>query len=244
MTLTIAVAGKGGIGKTTLSALLVRALREMGIRPDSGRRRRSQLEPGRGPRRGRGPSLAEIREQSSSPEGSPSSGIGRVACRRRRNPARDHRGRRFRSDHDGPARRTPLLLRREQPAAEVARQPVAELRRSGGGQRGRHGASLPPHHQRRGLADCRDESDAAVAPGGSADRGPFPRVARENRTPRGAGQPGRSGGSRPPRWNESLPALDVASGLPTCRKTTRSNGRGRPERTYSASRPEAPHGWP
>ena len=33
MTLSIAISGKGGIGKTTLSALLVRALRETGKRP-------------------------------------------------------------------------------------------------------------------------------------------------------------------------------------------------------------------
>ena len=33
MSLSIAIAGKGGIGKTTLSALLVRAMREADVRP-------------------------------------------------------------------------------------------------------------------------------------------------------------------------------------------------------------------
>ena len=33
MKLSLAVAGKGGTGKTTLSALLIRALKELGVRP-------------------------------------------------------------------------------------------------------------------------------------------------------------------------------------------------------------------
>jgi len=78
MTLSIAIAGKGGIGKTTLSALLVRALREAAIRPilavdadpNSNLAEALGVKPGR--------SLAEIREVGSSPEGSPTSGIGRV----------------------------------------------------------------------------------------------------------------------------------------------------------------------
>ncbi len=78
MTLSIAIAGKGGIGKTTLSALLVRALREAGIRPilavdadpNSNLAEALGVKPGR--------PLAEIREVGSSPEGSPPSGIGRV----------------------------------------------------------------------------------------------------------------------------------------------------------------------
>ena len=65
-------------GKTTLSALLVRALRETGVRPilavdadpNSNLAEALGVEPGR--------PLAEIREQGSSPEGSPPSGIGRV----------------------------------------------------------------------------------------------------------------------------------------------------------------------
>jgi CO dehydrogenase maturation factor len=78
MTLTIAVAGKGGTGKTTLSALLVRALRKQGIRPilavDADPN--STLAEALGVPEGR--PLAEIREHGSSSEGSPSSGIGRV----------------------------------------------------------------------------------------------------------------------------------------------------------------------
>lgn len=78
MTFSIAIAGKGGIGKTTLSALLVRALKEAGKRPilavdadpNSNLAEALGVEPGK--------PLAEIREQGSSPEGSPSSGIGRV----------------------------------------------------------------------------------------------------------------------------------------------------------------------
>lgn len=78
MALSIAVAGKGGTGKTTLSALLVRALREAGIRPilavDADPN--SNLAEALGVDGGR--PLAEIREQGSSPEGSPPSGVGRV----------------------------------------------------------------------------------------------------------------------------------------------------------------------
>jgi CO dehydrogenase maturation factor len=78
MTFSIAIAGKGGIGKTTLAALLVRALREAGIRPvlavdadpNSNLAEALGVEPGT--------PLAEIREKGSSPEGSPPSGIGRV----------------------------------------------------------------------------------------------------------------------------------------------------------------------
>ena len=78
MTLSIAVAGKGGIGKTTLCALLVRSLREQGLRPilavdadpNSNLAEALGVEPGK--------ALADIREQGSAPEGSPASGIGRV----------------------------------------------------------------------------------------------------------------------------------------------------------------------
>jgi CO dehydrogenase maturation factor len=75
---SIAIAGKGGIGKTTFAAMLVRSLRETGVRPvlavdadpNSNLAEALGVEPGR--------PLAEIREQSSSPEGSPASGVGRV----------------------------------------------------------------------------------------------------------------------------------------------------------------------
>ncbi len=78
MSLSIAIAGKGGIGKTTLSALLVRVLREMAIRPilavdadpNSNLAEALGVEPGR--------PLAEIRERSSDPESSPPGGVGRV----------------------------------------------------------------------------------------------------------------------------------------------------------------------
>jgi CO dehydrogenase maturation factor len=76
--MTIAVAGKGGIGKTTLSALFVRVLKEMQVRPilavDADPN--SNLAEALGVQAGR--PLAEIREQSSSPEGAPPGGIGRV----------------------------------------------------------------------------------------------------------------------------------------------------------------------
>jgi len=78
MSFTIAVAGKGGIGKTTLSALFVRAMKETGVRPvlavDADPN--SNLAEALGADAGR--SLAEIREQYSSPEGSPPGGMGRV----------------------------------------------------------------------------------------------------------------------------------------------------------------------
>ncbi len=78
MNLSIAVAGKGGIGKTTLSALLVRTLKERGTHPvlavDADPN--STLAEALGVEAGR--PLAEIREESSTPEGSPASGVGRV----------------------------------------------------------------------------------------------------------------------------------------------------------------------
>lgn len=78
MGLSIAIAGKGGTGKTTLSALLVRCLRETGVRPilavDADPN--SNLAEALGIESGK--QLADIREQGSSPEGSPASGVGRV----------------------------------------------------------------------------------------------------------------------------------------------------------------------
>jgi len=78
VTITIAIAGKGGIGKTTLAALFVRAAREAGIRPilavDADPN--SNLAEALGVDAGR--PLAEIREQVSSPEGSPAGGTGRA----------------------------------------------------------------------------------------------------------------------------------------------------------------------
>jgi CO dehydrogenase maturation factor len=78
MSLSIAVAGKGGTGKTTLSALLVRSLIEKGASPvlavDADPN--STLADALGVEEGR--PLAEVREQGSSPEGSPSSGVGRA----------------------------------------------------------------------------------------------------------------------------------------------------------------------
>ena len=78
MKLSIAVAGKGGTGKTTLSALLVRCLRDLGsgailavdADPNSNLAEALGVEPGR--------PLAEIREQRSTPEGSPPGGMGRA----------------------------------------------------------------------------------------------------------------------------------------------------------------------
>ena len=78
MTISLAIAGKGGTGKTTLSAMFVRALREMDVRPVlavdadpvSNLAEALGVDPGR--------PLAEIREKSSSEEGSPASGVGRA----------------------------------------------------------------------------------------------------------------------------------------------------------------------
>ncbi len=78
MTFSIAIAGKGGIGKTTLAALLVRTLRELPLRPilavDADPN--SNLAAALGVEEGK--PLAEIREHGSSPEGSPPGGMGRV----------------------------------------------------------------------------------------------------------------------------------------------------------------------
>ncbi|MFH1922765.1 MAG: AAA family ATPase [Planctomycetota bacterium] len=78
MTLSLAVAGKGGTGKTTFSALVVRALKELGAGailavdadPNSNLAEALGVESGK--------PLAEVREEGSSPEGSPQSGIGRA----------------------------------------------------------------------------------------------------------------------------------------------------------------------
>jgi len=74
----LAVAGKGGTGKTTLSALIVRALGELHVRPSLAvdADPNSNLAEALGVAAGM--PLAEIREQGSSPEGSPASGIGRA----------------------------------------------------------------------------------------------------------------------------------------------------------------------
>ena len=78
MKLSVAIAGKGGTGKTTLSALLVRALQERNVRPilavDADPN--SNLAEALGVEEGT--SLAEIREKGSSEEGSPASGVGRA----------------------------------------------------------------------------------------------------------------------------------------------------------------------
>ncbi len=78
MKLSVAIAGKGGTGKTTFSSLLVRCLKEVDIRPilavdadpNSNLAEALGVEPGK--------QLADIREQGSSSEGSPASGVGRV----------------------------------------------------------------------------------------------------------------------------------------------------------------------
>jgi len=78
LTLSLAVAGKGGTGKTTFAALVVRALKELGsgailavdADPNSNLAEALGVEPGK--------PLAEVREEGSSPEGSPQSGIGRA----------------------------------------------------------------------------------------------------------------------------------------------------------------------
>jgi CO dehydrogenase maturation factor len=76
--LSIAIAGKGGTGKTTLAALLVRVFREtsagailaVDADPNSNLAEALGVEPGR--------HLGAIREQGSCLEGSPPSGIGRA----------------------------------------------------------------------------------------------------------------------------------------------------------------------
>jgi CO dehydrogenase maturation factor len=78
LTISIAIAGKGGVGKTSLAAMLIRGLKEAGIRPilavDADPN--SNLADALGVEEGK--PLAEIREHGSSPEGSPASGVGRA----------------------------------------------------------------------------------------------------------------------------------------------------------------------
>ncbi len=78
MKLSLAVAGKGGTGKTTLSALVVRSLREikagavLAVDADP----TSNLAEALGV--DSGIHLSSIREKGATPEGSPSSGVGRA----------------------------------------------------------------------------------------------------------------------------------------------------------------------
>jgi len=78
VTFSVAVAGKGGTGKTTLSALLVRAFVEAGVRPVLA----VDADPNSCLAEALGVEqeffLADIREKGASPEGSPASGMGRV----------------------------------------------------------------------------------------------------------------------------------------------------------------------
>ncbi|MHC4251300.1 MAG: nucleotide-binding protein [Planctomycetota bacterium] len=78
MGLSVAVAGKGGTGKTTFSALLVRALVEGGVRPVLA----VDADPNSCLAEALGVEtetvLADLREKGASPEGSPPSGAGRV----------------------------------------------------------------------------------------------------------------------------------------------------------------------
>lgn len=78
MTLSIAIAGKGGTGKTTFAALLVRALVERGVRPVLAVDADPNTNLGEALGVPPGTTLADIRERGSQPEGSPPSGIGRV----------------------------------------------------------------------------------------------------------------------------------------------------------------------
>lgn len=78
MALSLAVAGKGGTGKTTFAALVIRVLKELGAGavlavdadPNSSLAEALGVESGK--------ALADIREQGSTPEGSPKSGVGRA----------------------------------------------------------------------------------------------------------------------------------------------------------------------
>ncbi|MHC5059443.1 MAG: nucleotide-binding protein [Planctomycetota bacterium] len=78
MGFSVAVAGKGGTGKTTFSALLVRALVEAGVRPVLA----VDADPNSCLAEALGveteTALADLREKGASPEGSPASGAGRV----------------------------------------------------------------------------------------------------------------------------------------------------------------------
>ena len=81
--------------------------------------------------------------------------------------------------------RAALLLRRQQSVAQIAGRAVAELCNGGSGQRGGHGASFPPHHQRHRRAHDRDESNAPVNSGGATDPGAFQAIAYTGRAARG-----------------------------------------------------------
>jgi len=76
--LSIAIAGKGGVGKTTVAALLVRALVEGGVKPVLA----VDADPNSCLADALGVEactpLADIREKGASAEGSPASGMGRV----------------------------------------------------------------------------------------------------------------------------------------------------------------------
>jgi CO dehydrogenase maturation factor len=78
MSLSVAIAGKGGVGKTTLAALLVRSLIESGVRPVLAVDADPNSCLGDALGLACGKTLAEIRETGASPEGSPASGLGRA----------------------------------------------------------------------------------------------------------------------------------------------------------------------
>ena len=182
MKLTIAIAGKGGIGKTTLSALFVRVLKEMGIRPilavdadpNSNLAEALGVEPGR--------PLAEIREQSSSPEGSPPGGIGRVR-------ALEDEIQRTITEADGFDLIT--MGRPEGPRCycyvnNLLRKFLDTLSRNYAAVVVDNEAGME-HLSRRTTNDVDFliavmNPTLPVAAGGPADRGPFPRVAGEDRT--------------------------------------------------------------
>ena len=195
MTFSIAIAGKGGIGKTTLSALLVRALREAGIRPilavdadpNSNLAEALGVEPGR--------PLAEIREQGSSPEGSPPSGIGRVR-------AVEDEIQRAITEADGFDLIT--MGRPEGPRCYCAvnnllRKSLDDLSRNYAAVVVDNEAGME-HLSRRTTNDVDllvvvMNPTLPVDPGGAADPGAFPRVAGADRPADVAGQPRRPEGT-------------------------------------------------
>ena len=88
-------------------------------------------------------------------------------------------------------------------------QLVAELPGGRAGQRGRHGAPLPPHDQQRGLPGRRGQPDDALDPRGAADSELFARVAGRDRAPRRAGESRRPAGDCPREIDRELAALEA-----------------------------------
>ncbi len=151
MTTTIAVAGKGGTGKTTLAGLLIRRLAEtqadpiLAIDADPASNLNTVLD------LPLEKTVGDVREETSEKARANllEAGIAKQRPARLRDQLERRRGHQRRPAGDGPARGARLLLRRQQHAAPIIDTDRRQLPVGRDRQRGRAGASLPAHDPRR-----------------------------------------------------------------------------------------------